>query len=360
MRGSTFVQKANIFAYNATECLRNAYYFNDCTLCIDLCPEDAFRIVRNKLMLFDNECIECAACIGSCPTEALSIDSFDPNFFTIAFKTAEEKTLSCKKNTSCLGIFDAQHYITMALTSESAPICDMAHCSECPVNKEEKVEVQIREKIALANDFMAKVGYESEIVTIEEKPEENARRMLFRKAIDSAKDAFSETSDEVSMTLKSLQRSDADLPVKYILLKNAMKEKMPSFGTTHFEETSPLFFNKTINFDTCTNCGDCVQFCPTHALTATSDKQGIVFTQGKCIGCGICDSICKTNAVSTEESFDLVMVAYDRSEQLVHYEMVMCRECRCPYPYRGGDPICDRCKDFTSNHSNMFTLAKDM
>jgi len=311
-------------------------------------------------MFYSNECIECAGCIGSCPTEALRIESFDPNAYTIGFKTEENRTISCKVDTPCLGVFDAHHLITMTLRSEEAPLCDMAHCKACPINKDGVVEASIREKIAVANDFLGKVGYEVRVGTKEEEPEENARRALFRKAYESAKDSIIERSDEVAITLQNMQRINTDIPLKMQLLKNVLRENISMFSRTYFDERSPLFFNKVISFDACTNCGDCIQFCPTHALEATSDKQGIVFTLAKCIGCGICDHICKTNAVTTDESIDLVTIAYDRTEQLVHYEMVMCHECRCPYPYKGGDPICDRCKDFSDKYANMFTLAKDM
>ena len=357
---TSFVQKANLFAYSGTDCLRNDYYHNDCTLCMDVCPEGAFHIVRNKLTLFENECIECAACIGGCPSEALSIETFDPNAFSTLYKEQEEPLLSCKKNTPCLGVFDAHHLLTMTLRADKAPVCDMAHCEGCAINKEEKVETRIRESIATANRFLEDVGLEKRIETVEEKPEENARRALFRKAFEKAKETAEGTPEEESITAQYHKRQDTDMPLKHVLLKNSIKEKIDSFETTSFEEASALFFNKKINFDACTNCGDCIQFCPTTALFASSDKQGIYFMQGKCIGCGICEHICKSDAITAEPSFDLVSVAFDRAEQLVHYEMVMCHECRCPYPYKGGDPICDRCKDFSQDFGNMFTLAKDL
>jgi energy-converting hydrogenase A subunit P len=360
MAVNNFIQKANIFAYSGTNCLRNDYYHNNCTLCIDICPEGAFHIVRNKLTLFDNECIECAACIGGCPTEALTIENFDPNAFTIAFAEEEEKALSCKKNTPCLGVFDAHHYISMGLRSQKPPVCDMSHCEGCPLNEEGKVEARIRERIAIANEFFTDTGYEAEIETIDVKGKENERRVLFRKAFDKAREAIDAQQEEVGITLQHQRRIGNELPLKNLLLKNSIKEKLPEFNVTSFEKKSPLFFSKAIDFQACTNCGDCVQFCPTKALEATPDKQGIFFVSGNCIGCGICDDICKTDAIAATAGFDLVSVAHDRAEQLVHYEMVMCQECRCPYPYKGGDPICDRCADFTESFDGMFTLAKDL
>jgi ferredoxin len=357
-----FVQKASIFAYSGTNCLRNEYYHNDCRLCIDICPKGAFHIVRNKLTLFDNECIECAACIGGCPSEALTIENFDPNTFTVAFKESENKVLSCKESTPCLGVFDVHHLITMGLRSADAPVCDMAHCEGCSLNVDLKVESRIRKNIAEANAFFDSTGFETSIETIEEKPEEeNERRAIFRKAFGKAKESVTEEkSNELGMTLQHQKSNATQIPLKNLLLKNAIKEKIPQFATTAFEEKSSLFFDKSISFQKCTNCGECVQFCPTEALLATGDKHGINFTAGKCIGCGICDDICKTDAVTTKEGFDLVEVVYDRTKTLVHYEMVQCHECRCPYPYKGGDPVCDRCKDFKDNFANMFTMAKDL
>ena len=64
--------------------------------------------------------------------------------------------------------------------------------------------------------------------------------------------------------------------------------------------------------------------------------------------------------MNNKEGFDLISIAFDRAEELVHYELVMCHECRTPYPYKGGDPICDRCTHFVNTHANMFTLAKDL
>lgn len=359
MGDSAFVQKSDLFAYSGTNCLRNDYFHNDCSLCIDICPEGAFHLVRNKLTLFENECIACAACIGGCPTEALGIENFDPNRFTVAFEREENKRLSCKQSTPCLGAFDSHHLITMALRSEMPPVCDMAHCAECTINKEGRVEGRIRGNIEAANAFFTRVGYDAKIVTIEEKPEENARRALFRKVFDKAKEAVADKPDELNMTLAHQRRIETTIPLKNLLLKNSIKQKIESFSTTLFDEPSELFFRKSISFDACTNCGDCTQFCPTDALFPSSDKQGIYFGIGKCIGCSICDHICKSDAISTEPGFDLVSVAFDHAEQLVHYDMVMCHECRCPYPYKGGDPICDRCKGFKADFGDMFTMAKD-
>jgi ferredoxin len=362
MGNINFVQKSNLFSYTATRCLRNEYYHNDCRICIDLCPKGAFHIVRNKLTLFENECVGCAGCIGSCPTEALEIESFDPNGYAAAYQHIEEApTLSCKVTTPCLGVFDVEHYAVMALRGKRNVTCDLSHCAGCVLNENGQLEESIREKIVGTNQFLETIQTPHRIETIDTKEEQADRRALFRKGFEKVKESLAEESvTHISMTRAHHKLPDQKMPLKRILLKNSLKEIVGDLETTEFPVSSPLFFNKQIDFDLCTNCGDCTQFCPTDALFPTSDKQGIYFSQGKCIGCGICEDICKPNAIRKKEGFDLVSVAYERAEQLVHYEMVTCHECRCPYPYKGGDPVCDRCASFMASHANMFTLARDM
>lgn len=361
MANINFVQKSNLFSYTGTRCLRNEYYHNDCRICIDLCPKGAFHIVRNKLTLFDNECIGCAGCIGSCPTEALEIDSFDPNGFAAAYQHQNIPSISCKVSTPCLGVFDIEHFAVMVLRGEKSIQCDMSHCSECALNTSGVLESSIRSKIDETNRFLESIGNEQRVETIEEKEEQTQRRALFRKGFEKLKESVVEESTaHIAMTTAHHKLPDMKMPLKRILLKNSLKEVVGNLAQTTYEGESTLFFNKQIDFQACTNCGDCVQFCPTDALFSTSDKQGIYFAQGKCIGCGICEEICKPNAITKKNEFDLVSIAFDRAELLVRYEMVTCHECRCPFPYKGGEPICDRCESYTKQFSNMFTLAKDL
>jgi len=360
MRNHDFIQTKAHFSFNATDCLRNAYFHNDCRHCMELCPTDALVLVRHKLTLLDTECLACAACIGSCPTEALRLEGFDPNAFTLAFQQ-QTPLLSCQNNTPCLGVFDTHHYITMALQGEDAPCCDLSHCEACHLNHTGKVEQSIRHKITQSNSFLEAVGMHAQRVSVIEEPvnKTSDRRALFRTALTKVHDAMTEEVQEESPSTIKPHALPATLPVKYTIVKHAIQEHIERFSTTDVASFESLFFNKTIDFDACTNCGDCIQFCPTEALFATSDKQGIFFKSGHCIGCGICDDICKSNAITSVAGLDLIAVAFDRGEELVHYEMVMCHECRCPYPYKGGDPICDRCKEFTDSFENMFVLAKD-
>ncbi|MEA1917147.1 MAG: 4Fe-4S binding protein [Campylobacterota bacterium] len=359
MVNANFLQKSNLFSYDATSCLRNDYFFNSCEICVDICSKNAFNIVRNKLQLFENECIECAACIGSCPTEALNISSFDANEYTQNITTCSDEIVSCKKGTPCLGVFDRHHFISMVLLKNENITCSLSECSECTLNSDEKMIKSIENKIDESNEFLDSIGFEHQVIkSFENAQDQNDRRMIFKKAFNSVTD--SKEKKKFTLTQEYRSKNQNGVPLKYIILKDAIKSNLEAVKNRVISNNNNIFFDKTIEFKSCTNCGDCIKFCPTNALSATKDNQGIIFQQSTCIGCGVCEHICKTNAITTPTSFDLVEIAYDRAKELVHYEMVMCHECRTPYPYRGGDPICDRCESFLSNSPGMFTMAKDL
>ncbi|MFA5156678.1 MAG: 4Fe-4S binding protein [Candidatus Omnitrophota bacterium] len=43
-----------------------------CGVCIDICPVQAIKIEREKVIIKD-DCVECGACINECPREAISL-----------------------------------------------------------------------------------------------------------------------------------------------------------------------------------------------------------------------------------------------------------------------------------------------
>jgi len=355
-----YKQFANLFTFNANHCLQNDFYHNYCDICTNLCPEDAFSLIRNKLILDETLCTNCSACIGSCPTEALSVSSFNENKFTQEFEFNEIKTLNCKDNTPCLNIFDHYHFTSMAIHREFT--CDLSHCDECSINKNSIVKNDIKRKIEDSNDFLGIIGLDNKInikneVEIEKESKQKFRfKPLFQDGENIKKRSIIETKN-----LSTLRGIKERLPLKNRIFKDTIKTKLETLEKTKFDTKTPLITYKNIRFESCTLCGDCIQFCPTEAFFSSTDKQAIFFTPNKCIDCNICHGICKPMAIErVSDGFDLVDIAYDRSQELVRYEMALCLECKCAYPYKGGEQICERCIEFKDDMDDMMVMAKDM
>ncbi|WP_457598817.1 4Fe-4S binding protein [Hydrogenimonas sp.] len=358
MRSERLQEGAN-FRFDAFSCLRSDYANNDCSLCIELCPEEAMVFDRKKLTLDANRCTGCAACVGLCPTESLHSELFDPNRFSLEFSLSSERRLSCKENIPCLAALSVEHLVSIALRKEGETICDLAHCAECSVNRDGTVFATIEAMVEEADRFLAYCGVPKRLERAYELPEtvpESGRRGFVKRMAHLAR----EVGEESSMS-ELAQAEGMKQPVKRVLLKNALKRYADSFSASG-ELAEPFSFvrNKRIDAHLCTNCQECAMFCPTEALTLLQDNTGIVFQMGRCIACGICNDVCRPEALRDAEAFDLVEFAFDRMQLLVKHRLEICEECKVAFPYRGGEMVCDRCRDFKENFSDLFTMAKDL
>ena len=351
------VSQSDLFKFDYLKCLRSEFAKNECRICIDLCPEGAMVFDRGKLTLDIDTCTACSACIGSCPTEALMSEIFDPNHFSLVFSKELETLISCKKNLPCIASLSSQHLISIALRKSGEVVCDLSHCFECSINKDNRIYKTIISMIDEANNFLKIYGSKKEI-KIETKLQnlEIGRRGLFKKLIDVAK----EINEETSMT-ELMNSSEEKQPLKRILLKNALKLQSKNFPeNTELDAKLSFVKNKNIDDKTCTNCQECVMFCPTDALSPLWDNTGILFQMGKCISCSICDDICQPGSIKSNNRFDLLEFAFDKTKLLVKHRLEICKECKVAFPYQEGEKICIRCRDFRANYSELFTMAKDM
>ena len=350
---------SELFSFDYFSCLRSDYAKNECSICIDLCPEGAMVFDRSRLTLDSKKCTGCAACIGGCPTEALASELFDPNRFAIEFPGRSGNMISCKESVPCLGALSVEHLITIAIRSESEIVCDLSHCKECPVNSNALVQKSIEKAIEEAQGFLDAAGIKKRISAVTEVSQSETdigRRGLFKKLAGIASEIGEErTLGEIA------SRGDERVPLKRILLKNSLKNVSEDFeGTALSGPTFSFVADKKIDADTCTNCQECAMFCPTGALSLLQDNSGIIFQSGKCIACGICDDICRPGSIGTGAEIDIVDFAFDRMQLLVKHKLEICEECKVAFPYRGGEMLCDRCRDFRENFSDIFTLAKDL
>ncbi|RXI35682.1 hypothetical protein CP963_14180, partial [Arcobacter cloacae] len=142
------------------------------------------------------------------------------------------------------------------------------------------------------NNFLQSINFKYKVELkkhIDELNIENKiRRNLFKTIFENKKQLQKETSVSNNLKIKNNETIS-----KLILLKNSIKliiEEVENIELSTLDST--LLFNKQIDFNSCTNCLDCINFCPTNALFQNEKKDSIYFQAGKCIGCNICDDIC--------------------------------------------------------------------
>lgn len=348
----SLLSPANTIKIEPLRCLRIEHVSNECSNCIDSCPTEAIGLsTSRRISLESTKCIGCMACIGACPTETFVYPDFDPAVFVLQTGIKKDITLSCKNNNTCLSIFNSENLISLGLRHNSVG-CDMSLCAECDMNPGTQTEKIITEHINEANRFLQAVGKPS-IAISKEQNKLSRREALFSFVKDVNTLRNEESFDEVFDPKETLPKSR-------VVLQNSLKLAIEELPPEPIKEKLSFIAHKKIDFISCDNCGDCIQFCPTKALLYSSDKTKILFQPLRCIACGICDDVCKPKAISSDNELDVVTLAFNRAELLIEHHFAVCSECRVSFPQKGNETVCKRCEDFVSSHSDMFALARDI
>jgi ferredoxin len=352
--------------YDNYSCIRNAYYHNYCQECVNICPENVFFISQNSIKVKYDSCTNCGACLGGCPTEALSLKIFDPNKTVIkeTLKTEEKTELHCKNNSLCLASYDTEHYVFLASEKQENISCDLSLCDTCELNQKSQNRVfkAIETRIDRANRILSEELKSSFTVEknftkkVDKNKKSDSKRVIFSKALNSISQKTENIESEKIEAKLYKKNSNKYFPKKRELLIEQFAK---------FQESKDLnisnIVSQDIDFDKCTNCGDCVQFCPTDALFKSSDLLSIYFNNSKCISCGICNTICKTEAIKSTKTVNSDDIIISRAKKLVSFEMKICEECKTPFIDRKDNKtVCDRCDSFLQDHAHIFTLARDL
>jgi Pyruvate/2-oxoacid:ferredoxin oxidoreductase delta subunit len=260
--------------------------------------------------------------------------------------------MTCDSGKNCISIFKSEELISLGLRAKSVT-CDMSQCNECKLNIDGKVSNSIIKNIEEANRFLQDINRAP--IFINNKKIEISRRQAFKSF---AKDI--NALDVQEDNIDTLFDPKETLPRSRVIFQNSLKAAAETLPEEKINDKFSFFTHKKIDFKSCDNCGDCIQFCPTNALSFGGDKTKILFMQLRCIACGICDDICKQRSFSSDDSFDVVSLAFNRAEVLIENHFEVCSECKVSFPQKGNEKICKRCIDFANAHSSLFALARDI
>jgi len=344
-----FVQTKDFFSLNALQCLRNEYLFNECTLCFERCEHQALSLFKNKIKLFEELCTSCGACIGVCPTQSLSLSNFDLTSFIFTFLEKETNIIVEKVDIPDFGIVDVYSLLCIVLRAK----CNIF--LEYHANTSMATLDYLESQIQKSNLFLAAIGFEHSLFMRQHnEPVDTSRRSLFKTLFNATQELQQETNSS-----KQLNQHHKTLPSKMVLFKNSLKLVCEDMNHMIDIENLPLY-NQKIDFENCTNCVECITFCPTQALFQNSSKESIFFQSGKCIGCSICHEVCQHQAIQKEYHLDLIEFMFDKAQKLVEFEYITCQACNNAFIHKNRGNICDICSDYSNNFSQMFTLAKDL
>lgn len=350
MTADIFLQKKDFFVLDALRCLRHDNSQNQCSKCINMCEFDAIKVFKKKITLTGDLCTNCGECIGSCPTEALSLESFDMTSFVLDFVQNEKVDIMDGVDIPTLAMLDAHHIVSVVLRRQNN--IKLLATSQT----KEKVIKYINDKIVIANEFLKEIRCEFVVLfDIVSTTTDTKKRGLLKNIFTITKEI--KRDEKASHQLKKIEKY---VPPKLTLLKNSLKIAVDDINVDTIKTIKGIIANKEIDFLSCTNCGECAHFCPTDALFRTHDSDGVFFQSGKCIGCGVCKMVCEPNAITSPSQIDLMRFMYDQADLLVRYDYITCKECKTAFIDKGVKDICDRCATYKDDFADMFVMAKDL
>ena len=274
-------------------CLNENYSFNSCTLCITQCEQNALVFNDSSLNLIEEKCTLCAECIGICPTENISLDTFDINSFVSDFCENDSNTICDKKSLPSLAMLDSYHLISIVLRKRENIFLE--HTNSISNKAFEFIE----DSIEKANYLLHSMGNQNSI---------------FIKTVEDKYPTIE------ALRTKNLEKENSNTPYKLSFMNDSLKIGCEDFNSTVLTiDNKETFFNKTICNDSCENCQDCVNNCPTNALYTNEAKNEIHFISGKCIGCNNCINNCSKDAISSVDSIDLIEFAFNQSRLEVSF-----------------------------------------
>lgn len=348
-----------LLSLTPTQCVRALSVNSVCRICADVCPTSAILIDRLP-SINQTLCVGCAGCVASCPSEALSLDDFNPTDFFFTFISNDETLISCQKNVPCISALSSEHLIALCGIKKGL-ILDIGHCSACSIG--EVILRDLKPRVDNVNYMLEAMESEYRVDLVDEKyledqkTEEKDRRDFFKtfhiKKIGAYKANFEReihlsTDEFISHTLDSSHTQE--LRTKKItdrrkLFFTALKRlEKPAFYHVIEGERISFTSQKLLDESKCSACQMCYRVCPTGALTSDIRNSKIDFDPFLCVKCHLCHDVCESDAITLSTSYNLKEWYEPKIQNLITYRMQRCHECDAMFSSVDREKICRRCR----------------
>ncbi len=292
-----------VIRWNADSCQYSARLETGCSACVDACSHHAIAQSKAGIAVNHLACIECGACLSSCPTGALQYERFDDQQFIAYFSNfsftpgstivlGDEATLhkfwwnSEKKRYENVffmeypqpGALHAMHFLLLYAMG-AAKILVLGH--DHP-QKQIEITNKILQELLLEEETVQPVTDVSNLSSLLEQTYKDA-------VIRSFYHNFSYTNRREKLVdiVRFLAQHSTSEPE--ILSGSAVKD----FGAVHCDEAK------------CTGCIACVGECRIGALTTDGSTYSLSHTPALCVQCGTCVTVCPENALTLQQGLSL-------------------------------------------------------
>jgi ferredoxin len=307
-------EKPRYFSYQADICAHGNSGLTGCSRCLEACPADAIRSLKDLIEVDPYLCQGGGGCATACPTGAISyaypkVSELLSNLrallhgygeaggdaAAVLFHDAEAGRAWLETNAARLPEnvipYEVEEIGSVGLDAWLSSIAYGAHgvALLCPEGVPRSVRSELERQLAVARGILAGMGYSPQRVAIADPLAGDAAAVFGvdeEPGIAPAKFvAVDEKRTTIRMAVDHLYAHAPDPTTQVALPKGA------PFGEIH------------VNEKTCTLCMACVSVCPSGALAAGGESPVVKFIEWNCVQCGLCETACPEDAITLRPRF---------------------------------------------------------
>ncbi len=305
-------EKPKYFNYDADICAHGNSGLTGCTRCLNACPTDAIRSLKDLIEVDPYLCQGGGSCATACPTGAITYAFPELADLLEGVRAGLNAYRQAGGAAPGLLFHDAQvgrawleanagrlpeRLIPMEVEEIGSVGLDtwlsaIAYGADpvvllCPENAPASVKAELEHQLGVARAILAGMGYGQErLRLLGERNDAGAIGAGDGSALEPASfAAVNEKRTTIRMAVDHLY-AQAPAPQSGVELPQGAP-----FGQIH------------VNKMTCTLCMACVSVCPASALAAGDETPRLKFIEWNCVQCGLCETACPEDAITRAPRF---------------------------------------------------------
>ncbi len=314
-----------VIGWNPTFCQYSGRLGMGCTACASACDHAAIQQGRDGVQIDHLACVECGACLSSCPTGALQYKRFDDIRFVEYFRTSP----LVPGTTVVLGAEDALHrYWWQNVGKKFENVFFMEYPTPAALH-------------AMHFLFLYSMGAK-EIFVLGEEDSSGALQVqltntLLQELFHVENPVRLVPLAELSSVLKKNEGGDGRTAFYHDFSYSNRREKLIDLvqflrlqSDAEASRSSVIagreFGAILCDEEKCTQCIACVNECHVEALAADSASYSLKHTPARCVQCGICVTVCPENALTMRPGL-VLDDDFFKENSLAQAEPATCKGC---------------------------------